>query len=183
MSFQQLFSKSNSSLNQLKGNVLQCSIAYSINKDLMTIDTGLKTSIICLKSELDTFIYQNRITKKQNTFFCNFRLENLEMYGEPLLLYPKNLQKISRRYNVWSELFHKVWRLKKKNCVNGFIFNSVRGGYAVAIAGHIAFLPKSLCKDIKIFCGKFSKFAILNMNPKIGNIVVKEYINEFDNEY
>ncbi|GJP41374.1 hypothetical protein CLOM_g1046, partial [Closterium sp. NIES-68] len=52
--------------------------------------------------------------------------------------------------------------------------NSVNGGYAVAIAGHIAFLPKSLRVERKVYHSQWRTFSILSMNPKIGNIVVKE---------
>jgi hypothetical protein len=61
-----------------------------------------------------------------------------------------------------------------KNRIKGFILNSVNGGYAVALAGYIAFLPKSLCLTKKNFLGQWRQFFIIGMNPKIANIVVKE---------
>ncbi|CAM6007677.1 unnamed protein product [Sphagnum balticum] len=58
--------------------------------------------------------------------------------------------------------------------VFGFLLNSIKGGYAIAIVGHIAFLPKSLRRSRKVFHSQWRIFSILNMNPKIGNIVVKD---------
>ena len=92
------------------------------------------------------------------------------------------MEKISKRKQVWTEL-SKLWRtgfinqkgdFRKFGSISGFILNSVNGGYAVAIAGYIAFLPQSLCLNKKVFIGQWRQFAIIGMNPKIANIVVKE---------
>jgi ribosomal protein S1 len=54
--------------------------------------------------------------------------------GEPLVL-PRKF----RQNRAWIEL-RKIWRTKKK--AKGFLINKVqRGGYSVAIAGFITFLP------------------------------------------
>nr|YP_009559417.1 ribosomal protein S1 [Eleusine indica]AVA08901.1 ribosomal protein S1 [Eleusine indica] len=53
--------------------------------------------------------------------------------GEPLLL-PQRF----RQNRAWIEL-KKIWRTKKK--VKGFKINKIKGGYSVAIAGFITFLP------------------------------------------
>ena len=101
----------------------------------------------------------------------NVAIENLDIFGEAKLVLPKSLSIIRKRKLVWSEL-KKVWH-SSKNRVRGFLFNSVKGGFAVAIAGHIAFLPKSLL--IKRYGqGKFRFFSIVNMNPSFQNIVIKE---------
>lgn len=109
--------------------------------------------------------------------YCLVGLENGVVYGEPKLIYSKALQKICRRKLVWTELT-KVWH-SAQNRIKAFILNSVNGGYAVAIAGHIAFLPRSLRLDRKVFHGQWRFVKILNMNQKIGNIVVREL--RFDN--
>jgi hypothetical protein len=105
--------------------------------------------------------------------------------GELICSAPKSMEKICKRKLVWTELT-KFWHTGAKNrtkarlrvdashSVPGFILNSVNGGYAVAIAGYIAFLPKSLCLNKKVFIGQWREFAIIGMNPKIANIVVKE---------
>jgi hypothetical protein len=86
---------------------------------------------------------------------------------------PKSLMRSHKRAQLWAEL-SKLWRSSAKNRVKGFILNSVNGGFAVAVAGYIAFLPKSLCINKKVFLGQWRQFAIIGMNPKIANIVVKE---------
>jgi hypothetical protein len=103
--------------------------------------------------------------------------------GELICSAPKSMEKISRRKLVWTELTN-LWRTSAQNrmkdrlrlgsSLRGFILNSVNGGYAVAIAGYIAFMPKSLCLNKKVFIGQWRQFAIIGMNPKIANIVVKE---------
>jgi len=103
--------------------------------------------------------------------------------GELICSSPKSMEKISRRKLVWTELTN-LWRSNAQNRMKarlrlggslpGFILNSVNGGYAVAIAGYIAFMPKSLCLNKKVFIGQWRQFAIIGMNPKITNIVVKE---------
>lgn len=126
---------------------------------LLTSDFGGETSVSALRPALPF----NKL---------NVGIEDLEVFGEPKILLPKYLQTIRKRKLVWAELT-KVWR-GSHNRIRGFIMNSVNGGYAVAIAGHIAFLPKSLRLDRKIFHSQLRFFSILNMNPKIRNIVVKE---------
>lgn len=124
-------------------------------------------------------------------------------FGEPQIILPKRLHKMRRRFLIWSEL-SKMWKNKTKLTTNnvvrflnvnsnkstlrpqsttpnvtirGFILNSVKGGYAVGIAGNIAFLPKSLRRGRKIYRGQWRMFSILNMNPKLRNIVVKQHVH------
>nr|ULQ69786.1 ribosomal protein S1 [Neoregelia sp. WH1915] len=81
--------------------------------------------------------------------------------GEPLLL-PRRF----RQKRAWIEL-KKIWRTKKK--VKGFIFNKVKGGYSVAIAGFITFLPFSPLIKKKI---ANDRFTIESINSKRRNIVI-----------
>ncbi|KAJ0048462.1 hypothetical protein Pint_15574 [Pistacia integerrima] len=84
--------------------------------------------------------------------------------GEPLLLLPRKF----RQDRAWMEL-NKIWRTNTK--VKGFIIEKVRGGYSVAIAGFIAFLPfrplhfknQRMLND---------RFAIESLNPKRTQLVV-----------
>ena len=116
-----------------------------------------------------TKIQTTAITNKNMVY--NVAIENLDIFGEAKLVLPKSLSIIRKRKLVWSELT-KLWH-SSKNRVRGFLFNSVKGGFAVAIAGHIAFLPKSLL--IKRYGqSKFRFFSIVNMNPSFQNIVIKE---------
>ena len=126
-----------------------------------------------------------------------------QLFGEPQIILPKRLHKMRRRFLIWSEL-SKMWKNKARLTTNnvvrfldvdsnkstlrsqsttpnvtirGFILNSVKGGYAVGIAGNIAFLPKSLRRGRKIYRGQWRMFSILNMNPKLRNIVVKQHVH------
>lgn len=82
--------------------------------------------------------------------------------GEPLLLLPRRF----RQNRAWVEL-QKIWRTKKK--VKGFLIDKVKGGYLVAIAGFITFLPfypliiQRIAND---------RFTIESIHPKRTNIVV-----------
>jgi len=83
--------------------------------------------------------------------------------GEPLIIYPR----IFRQTRAWMEL-NKIWRTNRR--VKGFIIYKVKGGYSVAIAGFITFLPGSLIRTKRI---ANDQFIIENINPKRMNIVVK----------
>nr|WHL30958.1 ribosomal protein S1 [Telipogon glicensteinii] len=82
--------------------------------------------------------------------------------GEPLIILPRRF----RQNRAWVEL-QKIWRTKKK--VKGFLIDKVKGGYSVAIAGFITFLPfypliiQRIAND---------QFTIESINPKRTNIVV-----------
>jgi ribosomal protein S1 len=164
MSFTQLFPQYNSSLNPLRGSAIQCSVK-KLRQNMILVNTGLKTPIICFQHEL------KRVPITKQTRFI-LGIEDVEVFGEPKMLLPKPLERKCRSKLVWTELT-KIWR-SDRNLIKGFILNSVKGGYAVAIAGHIAFLPKSLRRNRKVFHSQWRIFSILNMNSKIGNIVVKE---------
>ncbi|CAK9189882.1 unnamed protein product, partial (mitochondrion) [Sphagnum tenellum] len=164
MSFTQLFPKYNSSLNPLRGSAIQCSIK-KLQQNMVLVDTGLKTLIICFQHELKRV----PITK-QARFILG--IEDVEVFGELKMLLPKPLERKCKSKLIWTELT-KIWQ-SDHNLVKGFLLNSVKGGYAIAIAGHIAFPPKSLRRSRKVFHSQWRIFSILNMNPKIGNIVVKD---------
>ena len=51
MSFTQLFPQYNSSLNPLRGSAIQCSVK-KLRQNMVLVDTGLKTLIICFQHEL-----------------------------------------------------------------------------------------------------------------------------------
>jgi len=124
----------------------------------------------------ETFSYGKR-------FVIGVEEKRSSLSGELICSAPKSLEQISKRKIIWTEMT-KLCRTSEQNRMKsrsrldgslpGFILNSVNGGYAVAIAGYIAFLPKSLCITKKVFIGQWRQFAIISMNPKIANIVVKE---------
>ncbi|KAI3445017.1 hypothetical protein Pfo_001682 [Paulownia fortunei] len=80
--------------------------------------------------------------------------------GEQPLLLPRRF----RKHRAWMEL-KKMWRGNAK--VKGFVAEKVRGGYSIAIAGYLAFLPSRQVLQRKITS---DRFIIESLNPK--NIVV-----------
>uniref|UniRef100_UPI0031F3A02F ribosomal protein S1 n=1 Tax=Ruppia sinensis TaxID=2690835 RepID=UPI0031F3A02F len=96
---------------------------------MFLVDAGLETPRICLQNEL-TGVPINRATRFEN------KVGSLDVAaGEPFLL-PRKF----RQNRAWMEL-RKIWRTNKK--VKGFRLSRKKGGYLVAIAGFITFLPFS----------------------------------------
>lgn len=197
MNFNELFQKSNSSFNLIEGNVLNFKVVKK-PKDLVLIDTGLPRLLSCLKSELkmSTEIKKNiKPLKKNPQVFAHtsISLTNISHHtdfnycgqiglkridknnDEALFVFPKLMNKYSRRKVIWDQLV-KIWQNRKNNCIKGFILNYIKGGYAIGIAGRVCFLPKTLCIDKKVYRSQWRFFSILNMNPLLNNIVVKERI-------
>lgn len=86
--------------------------------------------------------------------------------GEPLLLLP-------RRFRAWMKL-NKIWRTntKVRKVKKGFIIDKVKGGYSVAIAGFITFLPFRSHNKRKKRRISNDRFTVESINPKRTNIVV-----------
>ncbi|KZV46430.1 hypothetical protein F511_17871 [Dorcoceras hygrometricum] len=86
--------------------------------------------------------------------------QNDVVEGEVKLLLPRKF----RKYRAWMEL-KKLYQ--KNGRVKGFVAEKVRGGYSVAIAGYLAFLPNRP----HVFSHKSGdRFYIESINPN--NIVV-----------
>ncbi len=73
----------------------------------------------------------------------------MKVFGELKMLLSKPLEKNGKNKQIWTELT-KIWQ-SDHNLVKGFLLNSVERGYAIAIGGHIAFLPKSLRRNRLLF--------------------------------
>jgi hypothetical protein len=122
------------------------------------------------------------------------RLQNTKGSTEPRLQLPGQLARSVERQFVWLTLFEQLrcsvrpstttlrdnlinkevvthHPMKYKNIVFGRVVRSLKGGYAVAIPGYIAFLPKSLSRKQFRLGGLFS---ILKMNAEKRNIVVRQ---------
>ncbi|KAH6556222.1 hypothetical protein KP509_1Z196100, partial [Ceratopteris richardii] len=118
---------------------------------MILVNTGLKTPVILLKHEVTAGV---PITKQARYNFVGIEESTLEKVGElrePRLIFlpePRTpgilLSNPLNKKIVWSELT-KIWRDRDK--VKGLIFNLIKGGYAVVIAGFVAPLLRSpLCK-------------------------------------
>nr|QKO27510.1 ribosomal protein S1 [Aletris obovata] len=111
---------------------------------------------------IDLVAGESLIKERAATRFNDFVGSLDVVAGEPLLLLPRRF----RQNRAWIEL-KKIWRTKKK--VKGFIIYKVKGGYSVAIAGFITFLP--FCPLITQRIAN-DRFTIESINPKRTNIVV-----------
>jgi ribosomal protein S1 len=133
-----------------------------------------------IKNEsLETVKSRGSILSKKNVQtqlnFCLIGVEEnrSKISGEFVCSSPKSALLLTKRKFIWTEL-SKLYLSNKKNRINGLILNPVNGGFAVAIAGYIAFLPRSLRINKKVFVGQWRQFSIISMNSKIANIVIKE---------
>lgn len=193
------FPRSNSSLLLCSGKASQSSVLrLHLREEMFLVDAGPGTQKICMQDE-PTGVPINRATRFENKvgslnvvageslikkriverFFIdlvaseslikeraaarfNDFVGSLDVAaGEPLLL-PRRF----RQNRAWIEL-KKIWRTKKK--VKGFIINKVKGGYSVAIAGFITFLPFSPLIKKRI---ANDRFTIESINPKRRNIAI-----------
>ncbi len=130
-----------------------------------TEDSNMKILSICFQHELKRV----PITKQARFIMGT---EDVEVFGELKMFLPKQLERKCKSKLIWTKLT-KIWQ-NDHNLIKGFLLNLVKGGYAITIVGHIAFLPKSLRRNINFFHSQWNFFSMLNMNPKIGNIVVED---------
>ncbi|KAI5015583.1 hypothetical protein ZWY2020_056973 [Hordeum vulgare] len=173
------FPRSNSSFLLCSGNASQSSILCLRLTEEMFLLTGLpikRATSIENKVGAKNVVAHESVIKKRNfeRFFIdlvageslikeraaarfNDFVGSLDVAaGEPLLRPQRFTQN-----RAWIEL-KKIWRMKKK--VKGFIIKKIKGGYPVAIAGFITFIPfkkallrKRIAKD---------RFTIDSINSK-----------------
>ena len=164
------FPRSNSSFFLCSGNALQSEV-LRLREEMFLVDAGPGTPRICMQDEptgvpinraarfenkvgsLDVVAGESLIKEQiLERFFIDVvageslikeraaaRFKNLVgstdvVAGEPLLLLPRRF----RQNRAWMEL-NKIWRTNTK--VRGFFIKKVKGGYSVAIAGFLTFLP------------------------------------------
>lgn len=129
MNFRQSFARSNSSFISCKGKAFISSVLrLRWRKKMFLVDAGLGTPMECLENELAR-VPNYRTSRFESKVGSVGSLKD----ADPLLL-PRKL----RQNRAWMEL-KNIWLTNKK--VKGFLLNRVRGGYSVAIAGFITFLP------------------------------------------
>lgn len=192
------FPRSNSSLFLCSGKALQSEV-LRLGEEMFLVDAGPGTARICMQDELtgvpinratrfekkvgflDLVAGESLIKKRilERLFIDLVAGESLikeraaarfndlvgstdVVAGEPLLLLPRRF----RQNRAWMEL-NKIWRTNTK--VKGFIIEKVKGGYSVAIAGFITFLPFRSHKRKR---KSNDRFTIESINPKRTNIVV-----------
>lgn len=196
------FPRSNSSFLLCSGNALQSSVLrLRLREEMFLVDAGLGTPKICMQDELTGLPikratrFENKVGSKnvvagesliKKRIFERFFIDlvageslikeraaarfndfvgSLDVAaGEPLLL-PQRF----RQNRAWIEL-KKIWRTKKK--VKGFQINKIEGGYSVAIAGFITFLPFKFKKAKKKKRIANARFTIDSFIPKRRDIVI-----------
>ena len=173
------FPRSNSSFFLCSGNALQSEV-LRLREEMFLVNAGLGTPRICMQDE-PTGVPINRATRFENKVgslgvvageslikeraaagFNDLVGSTDVVAGEPLLLLPRRF----RQKRAWMEL-NKIWRTNTK--VKGFLIEKVKGGYSVAIAGFITFLPFRPLIRQRI---SNDRFTIESINPKRTNIVV-----------
>ena len=153
------FLRSNSSLFLCSGKALQSEV-LRLGEEMFLVDAGPGTPRICMQDE-PTGVPINRAPRFEN------KVGSTDVVaGEPLLL-PRRF----RQNLAWMKL-NKIWRTNTK--VKGFILDKVKGGYSVAIAGFITFLPFRSHNKRRRKKISNDRFTIESINPKSKrtNIVV-----------
>jgi len=172
------FTRSNSSFFLCSGNALQSEV-LRLREEMFLVDAGPGTPRMVMQDEptgvpinratrfenkvgsLDVVAGESLIKKRiLERFFIdvvageslikeraaarfNAKVGSLGVVaGEPLFILPRRF----RQNRAWIEM-NKIFRRKTK--VKGFIIKKVKGGYSVAIAGFIAFLPFRRAKKRK----------------------------------
>ena len=121
-------------------------------EEMFLVDAGLEAPRICMQDE-PTRVPINRATRFENKVgsldlvageslikeraaarFNDLVGSTDVVAGEPLFFLPRRF----RQNRAWMEL-NKIWQTNTK--VKGFIIEKVKGGYSVAIAGFITFIP------------------------------------------
>nr|ARX11176.1 ribosomal protein S1 [Ottelia ovalifolia] len=184
MSFRRSFPRSNSSFLSCNGKAFLSSVLrLRRRKKMFLVDAGLGTPRICMQDE-PTGVPINRATRFENkvgslnvgdgkslikertaTGFHSF-FGSLEA-GYYNILLPRKF----RFFRAWMEL-KKIWRTNKK--VKGLILDKVKGGYSVAIAGFITFLPFRSLKKKGRENDRFSPQIYSRLHPQKNIVVLLE---------
>ncbi|XP_049400195.1 ribosomal protein S1, mitochondrial-like [Solanum stenotomum] len=146
---------------------------------MFLVDAGLGTLRICMQDEptgvpinratrfenrvgfLDLVAGESLIKERAATRFNDLVGSTNVVAGEPLLLLPRRF----RQNRAWMEL-KKIEKTKAN--IKDFIIEKVKGGYSVAIAGFITFLPFRRRRKRILN----NQFTVESINPKKKNIVV-----------
>lgn len=127
---------------------------------MFLVDAGLGTPRISMQDE-PAGVPINRATR------FSHKVGSLDVVaGEPLILPRKFIF-----LRAWMEL-KKIWRTNKK--VKGLILEKVKGGYSVAIAGFITFLPFRSLNQKGPYSLPNDRFTIDSLHSKVNIVVLLE---------
>tara|TARA_R110001592_G_scaffold150202_4_gene376002 strand:- start:5989 stop:6648 length:660 start_codon:yes stop_codon:yes gene_type:complete len=186
-----------SSQDLVKGTILL------ITKSDIYLDFGTKPIIkiskyIYIKNLIQLYIILNTsyLMVKRSSKNQKFSEENLKIWikmrlkeGQSIKLKINTIDSFKNIYTIdfkktldyikYNKFFHELEILKKTNSsIKGFIVNSVKGGFSVALGGLIAFLPaKELMKTpnkklSETFINSSMEFKISNISVNNKNVVL-----------
>jgi len=164
--FAALLDESFSDTQPAEGSVIRGTVT-SIDKDMATIDVGLKVEGRVALKEFGAKGKDGSLKVGDTVEVYVERIENA--LGEAMLSRDK-----ARREESWGKLEEKF---NKGERVEGVIFNQVKGGFTVDLDGAVAFLPRSQVdirpiRDVSPLMHTPQPFEILKMDRRRGNIVV-----------
>lgn len=164
--FAALLDESFSDAQPAEGSVIK-GVVTSIDKDMATIDVGLKVEGRVALKEFGAKGRDGALKVGDTVEVYVERIENA--LGEAMLGRDK-----ARREESWVKLEEKF---NKGERVEGVIFNQVKGGFTVDLDGAVAFLPRSQVdirpiRDVSPLMHTPQPFEILKMDRRRGNIVV-----------
>lgn len=163
--FGELFRKSNASFPAMRNMVIEGTVEQISQTDrFCLVNTGFKNLTKLPVRELHMPGHELEVGSKRR-----FVIEHTNNYlGEMDLNMSKILEE-QRNAATWNEMKSAY---ERNINVMGRVLNNVNGGYAVGLAGHVAFLPKTRANKSKLRAGKLLPFQILRFNDLTRNMVV-----------
>ncbi len=164
----ELFSKLLESVGEhvKEGSVVKGQVV-DVTKDIIIVDVGLKNEG---RIPIEEFALAKTQPLPKIGDMVDVFVERLEgKNGRTILSREKAI-----REEAWVHL-EEAWA--KKEPIDGVIFGRVKGGFAVDLSGVVAFLPGSQVdvrpvKDMSPLMDIVQPFVVLNMEKKIGNVIV-----------
>lgn len=161
--FGEKFMTSNAAFPTFRGMVLEGRVE-KIEDRFSLVNTGFKNLTKLPNRELDMPGVELAVGSTRR-----FVVEHTNNYLGEMDLNMNKIVEEQRNTATWNEL-----KLAYERNVNvmGRVLNNVNTGYAVGLAGHVAFLPKTRANKAKLRAGKLLPFQILRFNDATRNIVV-----------
>lgn len=167
--FRESFRTCKTSYPTLVHNIIK-GVILKVTKTHVLIHVGLKQEIfIPLKELKNSSVHAKRAQYVVGSSISLF-LEDLETpMGDLVVNHHKSYQ-LLHYSRIWNELVNSTY-------VNGWVLNSVNGGYSVGVGGIVAFLPKNQVLPIRFprfFIRSFKtyKVSVLKESPFQKNIVL-----------
>lgn len=179
----------NSSIYDLKGQVIIGKVAAVGQKEVL-VDLGWKDYQPFFKKELsmsqvyrkDTVSGTRALEGTKKDFRpgdeLRFRIEELGTPHGEIFVSTQKMRADIRKRLVWEEL---VAAFRKEQLVTGRVLNPINSGYAVGIAGFVAFCPLNrITPTVARRIGVLQPFHILMISKEVGaNLVVADVQTRF----